>query len=105
MFPLTLFAVYVALLSTVTAQTPIYTSASAQRAAVDNVLSFDANAIPPVALGGGVTARAGNVANFPSLALPDVNMAFNLVRFPPGSTVPGHIHPRGTELIFNVRGI
>ena len=99
-----LLAAFAAIFSLVTAQTPIFTSASAQRAALDNNLSFNAKAIPATRLPTGATAQAGNVANFPSLALPDVSMAFNLVTIPKGEVVPEHIHPRGTELIFNVRG-
>ena len=94
----------VALFGIVHAQTPVFTSASAQRTALNNELSFNVNNIDPTMLAGGVTAQPGNVAGFPSLALPDVNIAFNKAFIPAGQEFPIHIHPRGTELIFNLIG-
>lgn len=94
----------VTLFATAKAQTPIFTTASAQRAALDNVLSFDTNDIEPTVLEGNVTAQPGNVGNFPSLALPDANVAFNVANIPSGEEFPIHIHPRGTEIIFNIVG-
>ena len=94
----------IALFAMAKAQTPIFTTASAQRAELDNELSFDANAIEPAVLEGNVTAQAGNVGTEPSLALPDVMVAFNLANIPSGEVFPIHLHPRGTEIIFNIVG-
>lgn len=46
----------------------------------------------------------GTVDQFPVLGGADVQMAFVRVSLPPGSTLPAHHHPRGTEMDYVVSG-
>lgn len=92
------------LLSMASAQIPIFSSPQQQRAALNNTLFFDPNAIMPTNLPNGVTVQVGDVTGFPSLALPDVSMAFAQAFIPPQTDFPQHEHPMGTELLLNVGG-
>lgn len=88
----------------VDAQVPIFSSQQAQRAALNNSLMFDPFALPPINLDGGVVATAGDVDNLPSLALPDVSMAFAQATIPSGQMFPNHVHPLATEMLLNLAG-
>lgn len=101
-----LFAVaFVVLASVAQAQIPIFSSQQAQRAALNNTLMFDPNTLPQVPLPGGVTVQVGDVTAFPSLALPDVSMAFAQATIPAGADFPQHEHPLATELLLNIAGL
>lgn len=51
------------------------------------------------------TLSLGTVDQFPALGGADVQMAYVRVTLFPGSTLPAHLHPRGTELDYVVRGV
>eukprot|EP00172_Hildenbrandia_rubra_P001653 Plantae.Rhodophyta-Hildenbrandia_rubra.ctg22231.p1 GENE.Plantae.Rhodophyta-Hildenbrandia_rubra.ctg22231~~Plantae.Rhodophyta-Hildenbrandia_rubra.ctg22231.p1 ORF type:complete len:193 (+),score=16.44 Plantae.Rhodophyta-Hildenbrandia_rubra.ctg22231:2242-2820(+) len=84
---------------------PIFSDPQAQRAALNNALFFDPDALPVVNLPGGVTLQAGSVANALSLALPDVQFAFAQGMIPPHADFPTHTHPGATAFQLNVEGI
>lgn len=94
----------VVLLSLVNAQVPVYSGLQRQRAALNNSLFFDPSKLPPIHIEGGVVSAIGDVDTLPSLALPDVNLAFALATLPPGKPFPKHEHPTVGELLLSIEG-
>ena len=80
------------------------TSASVLRGKLNNKLLFDINTLPAGEPVPGAVFRLADVTQFPSLGLPDVQMAFARVRLEPGVAFPRHVHPRASEMLLNLAG-
>jgi quercetin dioxygenase-like cupin family protein len=53
----------------------------------------------------GVVVQLGDVSSFPALGLPDNQMALARIFMKEGAVVPTHVHPRGTEMPYVVKGL
>jgi quercetin dioxygenase-like cupin family protein len=83
----------------------ISTSVQKQRSAFNSSdFAFDLNKGTQITGIPGIYAQRGDVSTFPILGLPDTQMAVVRLFFGDGVLFPTHVHPRGTEMLYVIKG-
>lgn len=83
-----------------------YASATSQRGTFSNddfIIDFAKKS--PIVTSPGRRVELGNVDTFPFLGLPDIQMSINRFQLDNNVENPLHVHPRGAELIYVIKGV